>query len=180
MPRPIPTSWLRLLRRKFCLRSVSLTVLEALRRHKARQNQIKLALGPAYADRGFVFANELGASWVPDGISTLYRAIVKRAGLGKLRFHDLRHTAASLMLEQGVPITTVAAILGHASTSTTLSVYAHAIQGSEQAAATLMEGILKGSPPDPLKPEGRSTVEVGWPNEGQNDAQTPAASKKAR
>jgi integrase len=155
------------------------TVLEALRSHKAHQNELKLALGPAYADCGFVFATEFGASWTPDSISTLYRAIVKRAKLGKLRFHDLRHTAASLMLGEGLPITTVAAILGHANTSTTLSVYAHAIKGSEQGAAMLMERILTGSVPDPLNPEGRSTAEVRWPNEGQIDSQTLVATKKA-
>ncbi len=49
------------------------------------------------------------------------------------------------MLEQGVAITTVAAILGHANTSTTLSVYAHAIKGSEQAGADAMDNILKGA-----------------------------------
>lgn len=141
------------------------TVLEALRRHKTRQNSLKLALGPAYVDRGFVFAMNFGESWKPDGISTLYRTIVNRAKLGRLRFHDLRHTAASLMLDQGLPITTVAAVLGHANTSTTLSLYAHAIKGSEQAAAVMMEGILQGAPLRQLKPDGIGGMR--GPNEGE-------------
>jgi integrase len=144
------------------------------------QNEIKLALGPAYIDRGFVFANKLGGSWTPDGISTLYRGIVKRAGLGALRFHDLRHTAASLMLEQGLPITTVAAILGHANTSTMLAVYAHAIKGSEQAGATVMEGIIQGGEPEPLNLDARSVSETRWPNEGQNETGPVATAQEAR
>lgn len=121
------------------------TAIDALRQHKARQNELRLTLGEAYTDRGFVFADATGRAWVPDGISTLYRSIVKRAGFQNFRFHDMRHTAASLMLARGVPITTVAAILGHANTSTTLSLYAHAIKGSEQAGADAMDDILKGA-----------------------------------
>lgn len=62
----------------------------------------------------------------------LYRGIVKRADPGPLRFHDLRQTAASLMLEQGLTTTTVAAILGHANTSTTRSVYAMRSRGASK------------------------------------------------
>jgi integrase len=155
------------------------TLRDVLRTHKARQNEDKLALGAGYVDRGLVFANESGGSWKADGISTLYRGIVKRAGLGTLRFHDLRHTAASLMLEEGLPITTVAAILGHANTSTTLSVYAHAIKGSEQGAAVLMEGIVQGTAPGPLNLDGRPGGESRWPNEGQIDPQASVSQEKA-
>jgi integrase len=146
------------------------TVVEALRRLKVAQDKIRLAIGPAYVDRGLVFADEVGGSWNADAISTLYRGTIKRAGVGKLRFHDLRHTAASLMVEQGLPITTVAAILGHANTSTTLSVYAHAIKGSEHGAAVLMEGILQGCLPGPLNLAPGPSGSRG-PNEGQIEAQ---------
>lgn len=125
--------------------SLPATTVGAIRQLKVRQNKLKLKLGSGYADQGFVFANELGAAWVPDSISTLFQSIVRHAELGKLRFHDLRHTAASLLLEKGTPITTVAQILGHANTSTTLSVYAHAVKGSSQVAASVMEGILQGA-----------------------------------
>jgi integrase len=100
--------------------------------------------GAAYADQGLVFADALAGPWKPSSISTLFHAICKRAGLGHVRFHDLRHSAASLLIERGIPVTTVAAMLGHANTPTTLSVYAHAIKGAEQVAALAMDGILKG------------------------------------
>jgi integrase len=114
----------------------------ALRSLKVIQNQERLAAGPAYDDRGLVFADPLGGAWKPASISTLFHAICKRAGIGHVRFHDLRHTAASLLIERGVPITAVAALLGHANTSTTLTTYAHAIKGSEDAASRAMEGVF--------------------------------------
>ena len=83
------------------------------------------------------------------------------------------------MLEEGLPITTVAAILGHANTSTTLSVYAHAIKGSEQGAAALMEGILQGTAPGPLNLGGRPGRAIRWPNYGQIDPESQAISEKA-
>jgi integrase len=100
--------------------------------------------GPGYRDRDLVFTDLGGGPWKPASIATLFRGIAKRAGLGHLRFHDLRHTAASLMIARGVPITAVAAALGHANTSTTLSVYAHAVREGEEAAALAMEGVLQG------------------------------------
>jgi Phage integrase family len=127
---------------------------------------------------GLYLQTSSGLVGLPDGISTLYRSIVKRAKLGALWFHDLRHTAASLTLERGLPITSVAAIPGHANTSTTLSVYAHAIKGSEHRAAALMEGILTGSLPEPLNPEGRSIAEARWPNEGQSESETREVRQK--
>jgi hypothetical protein len=57
------------------------------------------------------------------------RWIAKRAGIGHLRFHDLRHSAASLLIELGVPVTTVSEIVSHANSAITLSIYAHSVKG---------------------------------------------------
>jgi hypothetical protein len=83
------------------------------------------------------------------------------------------------MLEQGLPITTVAAILGHANTSTTLSVHAHIIEWSEDGAAALMEAVLQGSPLEPLNPESRPSTEARWPNEGQIRVRTAVDGQKS-
>lgn len=75
-----------------------------------------------------------------------WRPVREAAGLPpSVRFHDLRHTAASLALAAGVPVTTVSEMLGHASTAITLSVYAHAVPGSQQAAADAMDSILSSA-----------------------------------
>jgi integrase len=127
-------------------RSVALPAfaIAALKAHKVAQNADRLAAGSSYADNGLVFADAFGAAWKPASITTLFHGICKRAGIGHVRFHDLRHTAASLMIERGVSITTVALLLGHANTSTTLSTYAHAIKGAEEAGARAMDALFKG------------------------------------
>ena len=69
--------------------------------------------------------------------------MLKEAGLdAALRFHDLRHIAASLALGQGLPVTLVSQMLGHASVATTLNVYAHVIPGTQRQVADEMERLL--------------------------------------
>jgi len=69
-------------------------------------------------------------------------AVIKRAGLPTIRFHDLRHTAASLMLLVGVPVAEVSRMLGHASPHITYKIYAHSIPSAHHLAVDAMEKIL--------------------------------------
>ena len=89
-----------------------------------------------------------GKPWNPDSISTLYRAITKRAGLYPLRFHDLRHSAGSILLAAGVPIAAVAEILGHKDPSTLLRIYAHAFESDKSAAARSLDDLYSGLSPN--------------------------------
>jgi integrase len=128
-------------------RTLSLPPVAAaiLKTHKARQAAIKLAKGALYDDRGFVFADDLGNPWKVKSLSTLFRAIVKSAGLTPdVHLHTLRHTYASLSLQAGVPVTTVSANLGHSNVATTLRVYAHHIPSTEDAAADAMQKAFAG------------------------------------
>jgi integrase len=118
---------------------------DAVRRHKAEQNERRLASGEGYKDQGLIFSDITGGPWKPASIATLFRTIAKRAGLGHLRYHDLRHTCASLLIDAGFPITTVAQIMGHASAAVTASIYAHAIPKTSEDAAVAMDAILKGA-----------------------------------
>ena len=114
------------------------TLVGLLRSHRARQAAEKLAAGEAYDDGGYVIADELGHPYYPGTISVLFKRRAKAAGQAILRLHDCRHTAASLMLADGVPVKVVSEILGHASPVITLSVYAHVLPGmAEQAGAAL-------------------------------------------
>ena len=98
---------------------------------------------PSGFDR-LVFTSEVGTPLDKDNVTKRQlRRVVEASGLTvKLRFHDLRHIAASLALGQGTPITVVSEMLGHADPATTLRVYAHAIPGAQRQAADALEAAL--------------------------------------
>jgi len=114
-----------------------------LRAHRRRQAAEKLAAGPAYEDGGYLVADELGHPLHPDSISGMFDAKVKELGFPRIRLHDCRHSAASFMLAAGTPVKVVSEILGHASPTITLSVYAHVMPGmAEEAGARLSAALL--------------------------------------
>jgi integrase len=90
-----------------------------LRAHRARQLEERLAVGAGYLDQGLVFCDVAGEPLHPDGVTQRFDRLVRNASLRRIRLHDLRHTAATLMLEAGVPLKAVAERLGHSSTRTT-------------------------------------------------------------
>lgn len=117
----------------------------ALRAHKAMQASHRLAKGPLYLDRGFLFADEIGRPWKLSSHATLFKGIAKRAGLDAgVHIHTLRHTFASLALRAGVPITTLAAILGH-DTAMLMRVYGHQLPSAEDTAAKALQQALAGA-----------------------------------
>lgn len=84
--------------------------------------------GDAYEEGGWLVADELGRPYYPDSISGMFDKKIKAAGLRRIRLHDCRHTAATLMLADGVPVKTVADLLGH-DPRITLATYAHTVPG---------------------------------------------------
>jgi integrase len=119
------------------------SLIALLRSHRARQAQEKLRAGQAYSDEGYVLSDELGEPYHPDWVSKRFDKAVKSTGLPRIRPHDTRHTAASLMLGSGVPTKVVADLLGHSSPTITLSIYAHTLPGiAEEAGATLSASLL--------------------------------------
>ena len=101
-------------------------LLAELNAAKARQAAEKLALGEAYMDLGYVVCNEAGEPYHPSTLSRLWQAAISDLDVPQVRLHDARHTCATLMHLQGVPIALVAAWLGHADISFTLRTYVHA------------------------------------------------------
>jgi integrase len=93
---------------------------------KNRQAAEKLALGEAYTDAGYVVCNEAGEPYHPSTMSTLWQAAIRDLDVPQIRLHDARHTRATLMHLQGVPIALVAAWLGHADVLLTMRTYVHA------------------------------------------------------
>lgn len=120
--------------------------LEALSQHRVRQNAEREQLGDAWNDLNLVFPNTIGRPMEPNSLR--YRwwcRLVKRAGLPQIRFHDLRHTAATLLLARGVPVKVVSEMLGHANISITLNLYGHVLPHMQQQAAETMDAVLRAS-----------------------------------
>ncbi len=108
-------------------RSLSLDdmTVTALRDHRRRQNEERLALGESWSDNDLVFCNQAGGELHPNQFSRRFTAAARRAGVQPIRLHDLRHTWATLALQAGVHPKVVSERLGHATISITLDVYSH-------------------------------------------------------
>ncbi len=123
----------------------SRTAVDALRRHRIAQAEERLALGGAWEDHDLVFANEVGR---PVEVRNLMRRsflpLLKKAGLPRIRFHDLRHSAATLLLGQSVHPKVVAEMLGHSRISTTLDLYSHVTPTMQREAVDALESVLGG------------------------------------
>jgi integrase len=117
-----------------------------LKAHQARQDRERQAAGSDYAPYNLVFATQIGTPLSGTVIQVSFKRALARADLPRdIRVHDLRHTAATLMLANGVDLPTVAAILGHSRNSTTLDIYAHAIPNNLNRAVDVIQRALRGT-----------------------------------
>ena len=119
------------------------SAVAALLRHRDLQDAERSSSNGSWQDRGLVFPNTLGT---PMDYANLmprhFKPLLRRAGLPSIRFHDLRHTCATLLLMKGVHPKIVSEMLGHSSVSITLDIYSHVIPGLGNAAALAMEDVL--------------------------------------
>jgi integrase len=117
--------------------------VEALKRHRKRQAEETLKAGGAYQDNDLVFAGDLGAPIGPEKVTQRsLKPLLKRARLPEIRFHDLRHTFATLLLARGVHPTYVQRALGHASVKMTLDRYSHWMPSMGRATAEAIDAAL--------------------------------------
>jgi integrase len=126
-------------------RTIRLTdaAVRALREHLARQIGHVESLGDLYGDQGLVFASEVGTPINPTNLRRRsFAALLKRANLPRIRFHDLRHTCATLLLGRNVHPKYVQELLGHANIAITLDTYSHVIPGMGDQTARVMEDVL--------------------------------------
>lgn len=122
------------------------TAVRALRRQKARQAAVRLAAGDTWQgerDR-LVFTDALGRSLDGTYVTSRFGAALKRLGLPHVRFHDLRHGAASLMLAEGTPMKVVSDTLGHSTITITADTYAHLDREQRRAASDAIERAIGG------------------------------------
>ena len=113
-----------------------------LKAHKKRQLEERM-VAPSWADPGLVFPNTKGKIRRRDSVMRSLRRFLVEAGLpAEVRFHDLRHTAATLAIKQGIPIPTVSKMLGHSDPAMTLRRYAHVLEDMRQEAARAMDDLF--------------------------------------
>jgi integrase len=127
-------------RRRIALSRIS---VEALRDHRVRQLAERLEVGPAWDDMDLVFPKPVGRPI--DGVSMVklrFYPLLERAGLPRIRFHDLRHTAATLLLGRSINPKVVSEMLGHSHVSVTLGIYSHVMPHMQQQAAEAMDQAL--------------------------------------
>lgn len=118
----------------------------ALRDHRAGELAKRLKAGPAWHDYGLVFTNAIGRPLDGDYMrKKSFAALLDRAGLPPMRFHDLRHAAATILMSDGVPVKAISEMLGHSDITTTLRIYAHVLPTAHDQAAASMDRQLGGS-----------------------------------
>ncbi len=117
--------------------------VDALARHKDNQTAQRLLCGAAWEDHGLVFTNELGQPMEATNLRRrFFQPLLKRAGLPAIRFHDLRHTAATLLLGEDVNPKIVSERLGHSRVGITLDLYSHVTPTMQRKAADAVDTVL--------------------------------------
>ncbi len=116
----------------------------ALSLHRRRQRAERLALGPAWTDTGYVFVDEAGQPYHPQRYLPMFHTACERAGLPKIRLHDVRHTMATLALQAGVHPKVVQEQLGHSAINVTMDVYSHVPQAVRRESASKIAGLFGG------------------------------------
>jgi len=117
-------------------------MLLLLREHREKQEALKDEYGFGWHALNLVFPTNTGNPMATSNLLKEYKSLLEACGLHKMRFHDLRHTAASIMLNRGIPAYVVSRILGHSKPSTTLDIYGHLIPVMHEGIGDQMDDWL--------------------------------------
>jgi integrase len=126
-------------------RSIALTTtaIEAMQQHRLRQEAMRQAAGDAWDEQGWVFCNTVGRPLEAGNVlRRSFWPLLKKANLPKIRFHDVRHSAASLLLSMDVHPKIVQEMLGHSTISMTLDTYSHVIPSLQEEAVSRLNALL--------------------------------------
>ncbi|WML26248.1 site-specific integrase [Neobacillus sp. OS1-33] len=123
--------------------TITTTLSKELKKIYKVQLEDKLLLGKEYHDLDLVFAQKNGKPIQPTEMARNYRKLVESSGLPYIRFHDLRHTHATLMLQQGVHPKVVSERLGHSSIGITMDTYTHVLPNMQKEAAQQFDQLIK-------------------------------------
>jgi site-specific recombinase XerD len=128
-----------------------------LNEHKERQDKERKTSG-AWSDTGLVFTTPTGRPLDPANLTRRFRSILNRAGLRRIRFHDLRHSTATLLLEQGIDLVVIKELLGHAHIGVTAGVYAHVRLRLQRKAIDTLGNALAAQDDGPDDPPAAAIV----------------------
>lgn len=120
--------------------------VERVLKNQIRRNaELKLALGAAYNDHDLIFCREDGDPYRPSSFNRPFNRLTKKAGVPQIRFHDLRHTHATLLLELGTNTKLIAERLGHSDVKTTLNTYSHVTPKMQEEAINAFNNAYKSN-----------------------------------
>lgn len=117
-------------------------VVRAIKEHQEAQDGDRRAAKTEWAKTGLVFTTATGRHIEPRNLNTAYGRLLARSGVRPIRFHDLRHTCATLLLSRGVSPRMVMDILGHSQIAVTMNIYGHVVPAMQQEAASEMDAAL--------------------------------------
>lgn len=123
--------------------SIPDTVVETLKAHRLEQGEHKREMGSAYEDYDLIVANEIGRPINPRSLTGHFRRTIEKSGVPKIRFHDQRHTHATILLKLGEHVKIVSERLGHSNAAMTMNVYSHVTSDMQKEAAKKFDLALK-------------------------------------
>jgi integrase len=118
------------------------SVMAVIHEHRVRQLSVRLAAGATWQDGDFLFTTAAGRPLDGRAVTRSFQAALKRAGMPRQRFHDARHSVATLLIERGEELAVVSKLLGHSSIATTADVYAHLTRGMSARIAETLDPIV--------------------------------------
>lgn len=122
--------------------TLGITLTDKLREHLRQQIESKKDIGNRWDENDLIFPSNIGTPINQRNLLRTFKLIIQKSGLREIRFHDLRHTAASLMLNHGISPLIVAKRLGHSKVSITLDTYGHLLPGMQQETADFIDGLV--------------------------------------
>jgi integrase len=141
---------------QYSRRSITIAsfALETLRQHRLCQEEIRLKAGESWQEHDYVFCTLTGRQLRPGHVVDEFKKLLKKANLPDIRFHDLRHSAATLLLSLGIHPKVVQGMLGHTQISMTMDIYSHVLPSMQQDAVSELNDLLR-------RHEERGVVEDG-------------------
>jgi integrase len=123
-------------------RSITIAAFEALKQHRLRQLESRLKAAAFWEEHDHVFCTQVGTHLRPCHVVDEFKKLLKKADLPDIRFHDLRHSAATLLLSLGIHPKVVQEMLGHTHISMTMDIYSHVLPSIQQDAVSKLNDLL--------------------------------------